>query len=77
MPARVRIVRESTNSRVTRGQFYGKGIFTGVCAGIAERFHINVTLLRILWGLSCFLFGFGVFAYVFMTIILPEEDLDK
>ena len=54
------------------------GMFTGVCAGLAEYFGIEVWLVRIL-AVSAFLLGLGFFvviAYIAASLILekmPEE----
>jgi len=45
----------------------------GVCAGFAEYFDLDVTLIRIVW-LIVFLFGgCGLLAYVIAWIVMPEE----
>lgn len=44
----------------------------GVCAGIAEYFEIDPTLIRLAWVFCCF---FGVFpaiiAYVIAAVVIP------
>jgi phage shock protein PspC (stress-responsive transcriptional regulator) len=45
----------------------------GVASGIAEYFDADPTLVRILWVLSIFLGGFGVFLYIALAIIVPME----
>ena len=44
----------------------------GVCAGIAEYFEIDHTLIRLAWVFCCF---FGVFpaiiAYVIAAVVIP------
>lgn len=45
----------------------------GVCAGIAEYYKIDPTLVRLVWAVaSCFAFA-GVIAYIAAAIIIPEE----
>lgn len=45
----------------------------GVCAGFAEYFDLDVTLVRIVW-LLCALFGLsGIIGYVVAWIVMPEE----
>lgn len=45
----------------------------GVCAGFAEYFDLDVTLVRIVW-LVCALFGLsGVMGYIIAWIVMPEE----
>ncbi|MFH1291236.1 MAG: PspC domain-containing protein [archaeon] len=46
----------------------------GVCAGIAEYFNIDPTLVRLFWVLmTIFSFGTGVFGYLIMWIITPRK----
>ena len=47
-------------------------IICGVCGGIAEYFHIDATLVRLVWAVFCFAGG-GVLAYVVAAIIIPTE----
>ena len=35
----------------------------GVCAGLAKYFNVDPTLVRVLWIISAFALGTGVFAY--------------
>lgn len=45
----------------------------GVCAGIADYYKIDPTLVRLVWAAaSCFAFA-GVIAYIAAAIIIPEE----
>ncbi|MBD9068685.1 MAG: PspC domain-containing protein, partial [Butyricicoccus sp.] len=46
----------------------------GVCAGIAEYFGIDPTLVRLAWVLFCALGGSGVLAYILSVIIIPPES---
>ena len=50
------------------------GYFAGVCQGVAERFGVDPWVIRLLWIISVFAFGTGVFLYVLMALILPRED---
>lgn len=45
----------------------------GVCAGIAEYFEIDPTLVRLLWVLFVFGYGFGILAYLIGWIIIPRK----
>jgi phage shock protein PspC (stress-responsive transcriptional regulator) len=48
-------------------------MIAGVCAGIADYFDIDPTLVRLLFALGFFVTGSGLFwAYVIMMIIVPE-----
>lgn len=45
----------------------------GVCAGIAEYFNIDATLVRLLWAIfACC--GGGILAYIIAAIIMPNES---
>jgi phage shock protein C len=45
----------------------------GVCAGFAEYFDLDVTLVRVVW-LVCTLFGLaGIISYIAAWIVMPEE----
>src|SRR5450756_834054 len=43
----------------------------GVCAGFAEYFALDVTIVRVVW-LIVALFGGGVLAYIIAWIVMPE-----
>ncbi|MBR6337893.1 MAG: PspC domain-containing protein [Ruminococcus sp.] len=45
----------------------------GVCAGLAEYFNIDVSIVRILVVLLAFGCGSGLLAYIVAAIILPEK----
>jgi phage shock protein PspC (stress-responsive transcriptional regulator) len=45
----------------------------GVCAGIAEFFDIDPTLIRLIWALAIFCVGTGLLAYIVAAIILPRK----
>ncbi len=45
----------------------------GVCAGIAEYFGIDPTVVRLGWVVFCLLGGSGVAAYIVAAILIPEE----
>ena len=44
----------------------------GVCAGLAEYFDTDPTLIRIGWVVFCLLGGSGVLAYLICAILMPE-----
>jgi phage shock protein PspC (stress-responsive transcriptional regulator) len=50
------------------------GVVFGVFEGLGERFDIAPNLLRVVWFLSLFLFGSGLFLYIVMSLVLPRED---
>jgi phage shock protein C len=45
----------------------------GVCAGVAEYFDLDVTLVRVVWLLVFLLGGTGLIAYVVGWIVMPDE----
>ena len=45
----------------------------GVCAGIANYFNIDPTLVRIALVLFCLLGGSGILAYIICALIIPRE----
>ena len=47
---------------------------TACCAGIAEYFDLDPTLIRLAWALVCFLGGSGILAYIIAAIIIPSES---
>ena len=48
-------------------------MIAGVCAGIAESFHIDPTLVRIIWAIFCLLGGAGIIIYLICWIIMPKD----
>ena len=46
-------------------------IFAGVCAGLADYFDLDPTLVRIIWVLAFFCAGTGLLAYIILWIVLP------
>jgi len=45
----------------------------GVCGGLAEYFHIDPAIVRIIAVLLIFANGFGIIAYIIMTMVVPLE----
>jgi phage shock protein C len=45
----------------------------GVCGGLAERFNVDVTLMRVLFVVLAIFGGAGVVLYIAMWIIVPEQ----
>jgi phage shock protein C len=48
-------------------------IIGGVCSGLAEGFHIDPLVVRVLFVLLIFLQGVGVFLYVVLWLVMPER----
>ncbi len=49
-------------------------MIAGVCAGLAEYFAIDPTLVRLTWVLFCALGGSGVLAYIICALIIPSKS---
>src|SRR6476469_8373552 len=52
-------------------------LLTGVCAGLARHFGIDVTLVRIVTVVAAFFGGAGVLVYVAATLLVPEEGQEQ
>lgn len=48
----------------------------GVCAGIADYFNIDPSIVRVFWAVLALAAGTGVLAYIACAIILPEGDTE-
>ena len=47
----------------------------GVAAGVAEYFDLDPTVVRVVWFLSIFFGGLGIFLYIAMALIVPLEPI--
>ncbi|HET7726623.1 MAG TPA: PspC domain-containing protein [Candidatus Limnocylindrales bacterium] len=47
----------------------------GVASGVAEYFDLDPTIVRVVWFLSIFFGGLGIFLYIAMALIVPLEPL--
>ena len=47
----------------------------GVCAGIAEYFNIDPTLVRLAWAIFTCVGGAGILAYIIAAIIIPKQEV--
>jgi phage shock protein C len=47
-------------------------VIAGVAGGIAERFGVNATLLRVAWVLAIFVGGFSILLYAILCVALPR-----
>ena len=54
-----------------------QSVIGGVCAGMAEFFDLDVSLIRIIWALAVLAFGTGVLAYLIAWLIIPAEQIDS
>ena len=55
-----KLMRSSTDKKIA-----------GVCAGLADYFDMDPTVIRVLWLLAVLCFGTGLFAYIILWIVLP------
>lgn len=46
----------------------------GVCAGIADYFGLDPTLIRLAWAFLCFFGGNGILVYIIAAIIIPNQS---
>ena len=46
----------------------------GVCAGLAEYFDIDPTLVRVLWAVISLGYGIGLLAYIVCAIVFPDKS---
>ena len=61
VPAPVkRLMRSSTDKKIG-----------GVCAGLADYFDIDPTIVRVIWLLAIFLAGTGFLVYLILWVVLP------
>lgn len=60
-----------THKRLMRSRRDKK--IAGVCAGLADYFELDVTLIRIVWLLVVLLGGTGLLAYLVCWIVMPLE----
>lgn len=44
----------------------------GVCAGFAQYFDIDVTIVRVVWLIVALCGGGGILAYIIAWIVMPE-----
>jgi phage shock protein PspC (stress-responsive transcriptional regulator) len=51
-------------------------MIAGVCAGIAEYFDVDPTLIRIIFMLLALAGGPGLLAYLILWVIMPERPTD-
>jgi len=61
-----RLMRSSTDKKVG-----------GVCAGLADYFDLDPTLVRIVWLLAIFFAGTGFLIYIILWIALPLAPVTR
>ena len=60
--SRRKLMRSRTNRKIA-----------GVCAGFAEYFDLDVTVVRVVWLIVALFGGGGILAYIIAWIVMPEE----
>ncbi len=58
-----KLYRSSSNKKIA-----------GVCGGLAEYFNFDVNLLRIIFFVGAFFYGFFLILYLAMWFVLPYDD---
>jgi phage shock protein PspC (stress-responsive transcriptional regulator) len=48
-------------------------MLTGVCGGVAEYFHVDVTWVRLAFAAATLLGGPGIIAYLIMSVVVPRR----
>lgn len=69
------MAKKTTNTKQPKRLYRSKDnkIIAGVCGGIAEYFNIDPVIVRLIWVLLLFGYGFGIFAYLVAWIIIPQR----
>ena len=62
---RKRLMRSSTDKKIG-----------GVCAGLADYFDLDATILRVVWLLLILCAGTGLVAYIVLWIVLPRAPAE-
>lgn len=48
-------------------------MIVGVCAGVAEYFNIDPTVVRVAWAIASIFAFAGVIAYIVCAFVIPEK----
>lgn len=48
-------------------------MLVGVCAGVADYFGIDPTVVRVIWAVASIFAFAGVIAYVACALVIPEK----
>lgn len=51
-----------------------KKMLCGVCAGLAEYFDIDPTIVRVIWGVVSLGYGIGLLAYIVCAVVFPDKS---
>ncbi len=78
-----RIIVKKNTKKSKSGKMYrlyrsGKEkILGGVCGGIGEYLDVDPVIIRLLWIIGSFAWGFGILAYIIAWIIIPRNPNHK
>ena len=61
---------KNMDKKLTKSQ--SNRMICGVCAGLAEYFNVDPTVIRLLWVILTFFGGSGILAYIIAAVIIPE-----
>ena len=57
---------------------YGQNkVIAGVCGGVGEYLNVDPTIIRLIWILSFFVWGSGLFAYILAWLVMPKNPKHK
>lgn len=57
---------------------YNGAMITGVCSGLAKRFGLSASLIRVLFLLaSIFSFGSPILVYILLAIVMPTKPVKQ
>ncbi len=59
------------NKKLYRDEYHK--MIGGVCAGMAEYFEMDVTVIRLLFAFSVIIMGVGFIPYIVLWIVLPKK----
>ena len=50
-------------------------ILAGVCGGVGEYFKVDPVLVRVIWVISVFFWGGGIWIYLLAWLLVPRKPL--
>lgn len=75
------MLENTYNNTFKRPPFYlydskDGGMFLGVCKGISVHLQIPVKNVRIFFCIATFIFGIGIFSYIWFLIFIPKKPIE-
>ena len=49
----------------------------GVCAGIADQFNIDPTIVRVIWAIAVLVYGTGLIVYIICAFVFPNGETEN